>query len=298
MWIEGEQSYRELCWRAERNDILKKILIEEMGVSIRMISDLKKRKAVLVNGEWKKNHDEVKEGDLIRVDLGTDRSEYEPQEGDIEILYEDHDVIVVNKPPFMVVHPTRNHLEGTLLNYMEGYFRKNGIKERVRFINRLDRDTSGLLLIAKNRYCHFQMSKEHQLGEMQKIYLAFVEGKLTQKSGIIDAPMGRREEDNIKREVFDGGQRAVTRYRVLREGKDCSMVELQLETGRTHQIRCHMAHVGHPLLGDELYGGKTDRISRQALHSSQILFRSPRKEGEILQKAKLPQDMQELLNQV
>lgn len=298
MWLEGEQSYRLLCWRAERDDLLKKILIEEMGISIRMISDLKRRNAVQVNGENKKNHDEVKRGDVIRVDLGTDRSEYEPREGSVDIVYEDDDVIVVNKPPFTVVHPTKNHLEDTLLNHMEHYFRQNGIEERVRFINRLDRDTSGLLLIAKNRYAHFQMSKEHQFGDMEKCYIAFVEGRLSQKAGTIDAPVGKKQEDGIRREVFEGGQRAVTHYRVLKEGEEYSMLELQLETGRTHQIRCHMEYIGHPLLGDELYGGKTDKIRRQALHSFQLKFRSPRSEVECLQKAKLPQDMQELFRQI
>lgn len=298
MWIEGLQTYDRLCWKAQSNDLLKKILIEEMGISIRMISDLKKRKAVKVNAKVAKNHDEVFVGDVVEVDLGRDRSEYEPEYRELDILYEDHDVIVINKEPFTVVHPTRNHLDHTLLNYMEGYFRQQGIRERVRFINRLDRDTSGLLLIAKNKFSHFQMSKEHQFGAMEKIYLALVDGRLEQKEGVIREKMGRPDEDSIKREVFEGGQMAITRYRVLKEGEDASLLELKLETGRTHQIRCHMAHIGHPLLGDELYGGRTDRIGRQALHSYILRFKSPRVEGVVEQKAKLPQDMQELLDQL
>lgn len=298
MWIEGLQTYNTLCWKAESNEVLKKILIEEMGISIRMISELKKRRAVKVNGGFVKNHDKVFVGDVIEVDLGTDRSEYEPEYKEPEILYEDHDVLVINKEPFTVVHPTRNHPDHTLLNYMEGYFRQAGIQERVRFINRLDRDTSGLLLIAKNKFSHFQMSKEHQFGAMEKIYLALVGGKLDRKQGVIREKMGRRDEESIKREVFEGGQMAITHYRVLKEMQEASLVELRLETGRTHQIRCHMAYLGHPLLGDELYGGRTDKIGRQALHSYILRFKSPRVEGFVEQKAKLPQDMQELLDQL
>lgn len=298
MWIEGLQTYNNLCWKAESNEVLKKILIEEMGISIRMISELKKRKAVKVNGGFAKNHDRVFVGDVVEVDLGTDRSEYEPEYKEPDILYEDHDVLVINKEPFIVVHPTGNHPDHTLLNHMEGYFRRMGIQERVRFINRLDRDTSGLLLIAKNKFSHFQMSKEHRFGAMEKTYLALVEGRLDRKQGVIQEKMGRRDENSIKREVFEGGQMAITHYRVLKEMQEASLVELRLETGRTHQIRCHMAYLGHPLLGDELYGGRTDKIRRQALHSYILRFKSPRVEGLIEQKAKLPQDMQELLDQL
>lgn len=298
MWVKGEQTYNRLVWKAHREDTLKKILIEEMGISIRMISELKREKAVRVNGEHRLNHDMVYPEEIVSVELGTDKSEYEIQEGQIEILYEDNDVIAVNKPPYLVVHPTKNYLTGTLLNFMEYRFREEGIFERVRFISRLDRDTSGILLIAKNKYAHFQMSKEHQKQTMQKIYLAIVEGIFEEKSGTVHEPIGKVEEQNLRREVFDGGQDAVTEYTVVKEGNGISVVRLIPKTGRTHQLRCHMAYIGHPILGDELYGGNTEKIKRQALHSTELSFSSPREDEKITLKAKLPQDMQELFHQI
>lgn len=298
MWVLGQQSYNRLVWSVEKEELLKKVLIEEMGISIRMISELKSRRAVQVDGQLRLNHETVYVGEIVTVDLGEGRSEYELEQGQIDILYEDDDIVAVNKSPFMVVHPTRNYLTGTLLNYMEYWFREHGIFERVRFISRLDRDTSGILLIAKNRYAHHRMSQAHQGKTMQKKYVALIEGKMEKLEGVIDAPIGKREQESIKREVTEKGQSAVTKYKVLKEGQKFSLIELTPVTGRTHQLRCHMAYIGYPLIGDSLYGGNMEYMARQALHSMELEFFSPRKEEKIHLKAKLPQDMQELVNQL
>lgn len=298
MWIPGKQKYNYLVWIVEKEEVLKKVLIEEMGISLRMISELKSRRAVNVNGTLRFNHETVHVGEIITVDLGENRSEYGLEEGVVDVIYEDEDIVAVNKSPFIVVHPTGTHLTGTLLNYMESWFRQNGILEKVRFISRLDRDTSGILLIAKNRYAHHRMSQAHQDMMMQKTYVALIEGKMKRQEGEINAPIGRRENDGIKREVMEDGQTAITKYKVLKEGEKFSLVELTPVTGRTHQLRCHMAYIGYPLIGDSLYGGNMEYMNRQALHSVTLEFFSPRKEEKIYLKAELPQDMQELVNRL
>ncbi|WP_314024480.1 RluA family pseudouridine synthase [Filifactor alocis] len=298
MWIPGKQKYNYLVWSVEKEEVLKKVLIEEMGISLRMISELKSRRAVNVNGTLRFNHETVHVGEIITVDLGENRSEYGLEEGVVDVIYEDEDIVAVNKSPFIVVHPTGTHLTGTLLNYMESWFRQNGILEKVRFISRLDRDTSGILLIAKNRYAHHRMSQAHQDMMMQKTYVALIEGKMKRQEGEINAPIGRRENDGIKREVMEDGQTAITKYKVLKEGEKFSLVELTPVTGRTHQLRCHMAYIGYPLIGDSLYGGNMEYMNRQALHSVTVEFFSPRKEEKIYLKAELPQDMQELVNRL
>ena len=298
MWIAGKQKYNYLVWSVEKEEVLKKVLIEEMGISLRMISELKSRRAVNVNGTLRFNHEPVHVGEIITVDLGENRSEYGLEEGVVDVIYEDEDIVAVNKSPFIVVHPTGTHLTGTLLNYMESWFRQNGILEKVRFISRLDRDTSGILLIAKNRYAHHRMSQAHQDMMMQKTYVALIEGKMKRQEGEINAPIGRRENDGIKREVMEDGQTAITKYKVLKEGEKFSLVELTPVTGRTHQLRCHMAYIGYPLIGDSLYGGNMEYMNRQALHSVTLEFFSPRKEEKIYLKAELPQDMQELVNRL
>lgn len=298
MWIPGKQKYNYLVWSVEKEEVLKKVLIEEMGISLRMISELKSRRAVNVNGTLRFNHETVHVGEVITVDLGENRSEYGLEEGVVDVIYEDEDIVAVNKAPFIVVHPTGTHLTGTLLNYMESWFRQNGILEKVRFISRLDRDTSGILLIAKNRYAHHRMSQAHQDMMMQKTYIALIEGKMEITEGEISAPIGRPEDEGIKREVMEDGQMAITKYKVLKEGEKFSLVELTPVTGRTHQLRCHMAYIGYPLIGDSLYGGNMEYMNRQALHSVTLEFFSPRKEEKIHLKAELPQDMQELINQL
>lgn len=298
MWIPGKQKYNYLVWSVEKEEVLKKVLIEEMGISLRMISELKSRRAVNVNGTLRFNHEPVHVGEIITVDLGENRSEYGLEEGVVDVIYEDEDIVAVNKSPFIVVHPTGTHLTGTLLNYMESWFRQNGILEKVRFISRLDRDTSGILLIAKNRYAHHRMSQAHQDMMMQKTYVSLIEGKMKRQEGEINAPIGRRENDGIKREVMEDGQTAITKYKVLKEGEKFSLVELTPVTGRTHQLRCHMAYIGYPLIGDSLYGGNMEYMNRQALHSVTLEFFSPRKEEKIYLKAELPQDMQELVNRL
>ena len=293
MWKIESQKYDQLIWQCKEENKLKSELLDKMNISVRMLCSIKKEKSVTVNGKYVPMHTMVYGGDIIKIELPHESNEYEAQQMGIEVLYEDFDLLVVEKPFGMVVHPTRNHLENTMLNALKYYFDENGIKSKVRFVNRLDRDTSGILIVAKNAYAHSVLTKDTSMWEMHKKYIAVVEGKLDE-SGTIRLPI-IKSEDGIRRMVDENGQECVTHYRTIKSNERASFVELELETGRTHQIRVHMSAIGHPIFGDELYGGNMDFIERQALHCIELGFYSPRLEKEIRVKTKLHDDITELL---
>ena len=293
MWKIESQRYDQLVWQCKEENKLKSELLDKMNISVRMLCSIKKEKSVTVNGKYVPMHTMVCGTDIIKIELPHESNEYEAQQMGIEVLYEDFDLLVVEKPFGMVVHPTRNHLENTMLNALKYYFDENGIKSKVRFVNRLDRDTSGILIVAKNAYAHSVLTKDTSMWEMHKKYIAVVEGKLDE-SGTIRLPI-IKSEDGIRRTVDENGQECVTHYRTIKSNERASFVELELETGRTHQIRVHMSAIGHPIFGDELYGGNMDLIERQALHCIELGFYSPRLEKEIRVKTKLHDDITELL---
>lgn len=293
MWKIESQRYDQLVWQCKEENKLKSELLDKMNISVRMLCNIKKEKSVTVNGKYVPMHTMVCGTDIIKIELPHESNEYEAQQMGIEVLYEDFDLLVVEKPFGMVVHPTRNHLENTMLNALKYYFDENGIKSKVRFVNRLDRDTSGILIVAKNAYAHSVLTKDTSMWEMHKKYIAVVEGKLDE-SGTIRLPI-IKSEDGIRRMVDENGQECVTHYRTIKSNERASFVELELETGRTHQIRVHMSAMGHPIFGDELYGGNMDFIERQALHCIELGFYSPRLEKEIRVKTKLHDDITELL---
>ena len=293
MWKIESQRYDQLIWQCKEENKLKSELLDKMNISVRMLCSIKKEKSVTVNGKYVPMHTMVCGTDIIKIELPHESNEYEAQQMGIEVLYEDFDLLVVEKPFGMVVHPTRNHLENTMLNALKYYFDENGIKSKVRFVNRLDRDTSGILIVAKNAYAHSVLTKDTSMWEMHKKYIAVVEGKLDE-SGTIRLPI-IKSEDGIRRMVDENGQECVTHYRTIKSNERASFVELELETGRTHQIRVHMSAIGHPIFGDELYGGNMDFIERQALHCIELGFYSPRLEKEIRVKTKLHDDITELL---
>lgn len=296
MWLEGKQRYDQLVWSAEKESLLKETLLDEMDLSIRAVVALKKGDYIFLNGKKARVHEKTCQGDEIRVVLPKENSEYLPQDIPLTIYYEDEDLLVVEKPEDMVVHPTRSHLYDTMLNAVLHYFRENGIESKVRFVNRLDRYTSGILIIAKNAYAHSVMTKGQSMWGLEKEYIAVVHGKL-EGEGTIDRPIAK-SEDGIRREVHPEGQNAVTHYEALSSNEEASLLKIRLETGRTHQIRVHFSSIGHPLLGDGLYGGDTGLIGRQALHSLRLAFHSPRKAEKVEIKIKLPKDIQELLEKI
>lgn len=274
----------------------------EHNLSSRLIKKSALDKKIKVNGEVVKLNYRVKERDIIEIDLKRDESQnIIPEKMDIDVIYEDDHIIVVNKPPFMVVHPTKSHQTGTLSNGILNHFQENNEKCIVRLVSRLDMDTSGLIIIAKNQHAHMALAKEMEHNKIDKIYLAIVHGILKEKTGTICAPIGRESIESIKRIVHNGGKEAITHYEVVEEfNNKASLVKLKLETGRTHQIRVHLSYIGHPIMGDSLYGmpDELKYINRQALHAYKLKFRHPKSKEEIVLESTLAEDMKNLIEYI
>lgn len=242
---------------------------------------------ILVNGEAKKAKYAVKEGDVISYEVPEPEVvEYVAENLPLEIVYQDEDVAVVNKPQGMVVHPSAGHTSGTLVNALMYHIKDlSGINGVLRpgIVHRIDKDTSGLLMIAKNDQAHLSLADELKNKKSLRKYWAIVHGNLPNDRGVIEAPIGRSEKDRKKQAVTAKGKPALTRFQVLERFGDYTLVELQLETGRTHQIRVHMAYIGHPVAGDEVYGPrKTLKGHGQFLHARTLGFTHPRT-GEVLE---------------
>lgn len=242
---------------------------------------------ILVNGLAKKAKYAVKEGDVISYEVPEPEVvEYVAEDLPLEIVYQDEDVAVVNKPQGMVVHPSAGHTSGTLVNALMYHIKDlSGINGVLRpgIVHRIDKDTSGLLMIAKNDQAHLALADELKDKKSLRKYWAIVHGNLPNDRGVIEAPIGRSEKDRKKQAVTAKGKPALTRFQVLERFGDYTLVELQLETGRTHQIRVHMAYIGHPVAGDEVYGPrKTLKGHGQFLHARTLGFTHPRT-GEVLE---------------
>lgn len=283
---------------------IREYLKSELGLSTRLIRSASIGKRIFVNNEVVKMNRVLNEGEIIKIDLAKEESQnIAPEKMDIEVIYEDEDILVVNKKPFMVVHPTKSYQSGTLANGIINYFMETNQNCIVRLVSRLDMNTSGLIIIAKNQFSHGMLSKEMSENKVEKRYLAIVHGKLEKTEGTIDLPIYRPEgiENGTKRIIDERGQRSITHYKVVESFEDASLVECKLETGRTHQIRVHLSNIGHPIYGDTLYGygeEEEDLIKRQALHAYALDFKSPRSGEMISLKSKLPEDMIELLDKV
>ena len=209
----------------------------------------------------------------------------------IDIIFEDDCLLIINKPAGIAVHPSILHYENTLSNGVKFYFESIGLKRKIRPVNRLDLNTSGLIVFAKNEYVQESLIQQMQSGIFKKDYIAIVKGHFKEKNGTINLPIARKNNSIIERCVSHDGQEAITDYCVLKEYYDYSVVKCSLKTGRTHQIRVHMSAIGHPLLGDTLYGIPCDWINRQALHSHRISFVHPISQKKLEFICELPNDM-------
>lgn len=239
-----------------------------------------------------------KTGQVLSVRLSDSerRSGIVPVPGPLDILYEDADVIVLNKAPGIPVHPGPGHFYDTIGNFILYYYNNTGVEGDFHPIHRLDRGTSGLLVVAKHPHAQEALKNQLHTSSFRRVYLAVCEGVPQPRSGIVDAPMGPRPGSLVEQEVHQDGKPARTRYEVLDACGSCSLLRLELDTGRTHQIRVHMAHLGHPLIGDFLYGTEAlNLISRPALHSAQLFFVHPITGQELSFTASLPPDMALLL---
>ena len=282
----------------ERNGkTVLEILKKELRLSSKMITSLKKSPTgITVDGEHVTVRRILHTGEVLRIET-EDKEQNEnlvATELPLDILYEDEDIIALNKPPHMPTHPSHGHFSDTLANGLCFYMQKSDEPFVFRSVNRLDRNTSGIVLVAKNRISANRLYGSMQKGLITKKYIAFICGVLPQHGGTVDTFIRRREESIITREIcvsLPDAARAITHYEVLSTDGDLSAVKASPITGRTHQLRLHFAHLGAPILGDDLYGSESDEISRQALHAYYLSFPHPTS-GRITELfAPLPNDM-------
>lgn len=277
----------------DENDItIAHLLRDKMNISARLLNKLKMNEKIFVNDIPVFSNYIVHTNDLVKVNLDFEENDYITAEKmNLDILYEDDYLLAIDKPAGIVVHPSSNHLSGTLANGVKYYLNN---KKKIRAINRLDKDTSGIVLFAKNEYIQELMAKNINI---EKEYMAITNGILPDKKGIIDLPIARKEGSIMERCVSIEGQKAVTLFEVLEEIENkFSLVKLNLKTGRTHQIRVHLAYMNIPILGDTLYGTASDLISRQALHAIKMSFLHPITNKHIEIISEIPEDMKRIIN--
>lgn len=283
-----------------RLDKVLAILLPEISRS--QIKNLIENGNVTVNNKSEKPKYKVKSGDQIKlIKPKPKKIDLEPENIDLDIVYEDNDVIVVNKPQGMVVHPAPGHEKHTLVNALLYHSPLSTINGTFRpgIVHRIDKDTSGLLMVAKNDVAHQSLAKQLKEKTNKREYIALVYGNIKEDKGTIDAPIGRNPQDRKKQAVVKNGRRAVTHFEVLKRYQNFTLVKCILETGRTHQIRVHMKYIGHPLVGDPLYGPKkVIGNTGQYLHAAVLGFKHPTSGKELLFSADLPQNFQKMLRKL
>lgn len=260
---------------------------------------------VLVNGGIKKISYKVQVGDEIEINVPEAQEiDLKPENIPIEVMYEDNDIIVVNKPKGLVVHPANGNPDGTLVNAIMALCKDSlsGIGGEIRpgIVHRLDKDTSGLLIVAKNDKAHMNMSKQIKDREVKKIYIALVKGNIGEDEATINMPIGRSTKDRKKMAVRKDGKEAVTHFKVLKRYHNYTLLEVKIDTGRTHQIRVHMAEIGHPVVGDMVYSnGKNEfGVEGQMLHAKSLDFKHPITGKQMHLEAELPEYFKEVLNKL
>lgn len=287
--------------------LLKTILHHRMHLSRKLVSRLKLTDfGIMVNGARQHTTARVAGGDRVEIRMERETSaDILPQPIPFDKVYEDEHLLIVNKEAGMVVHPTHGHYVHTLANAVVYDWQERGEQYRFRPVHRLDQETSGLIAIAKNPYVHQQLSEQIQAGQVEREYEAVVHGQPLHEEGTVDAPIGRCPAEPHRRIVTPDGYSAVTHYRTVQRYPEAALVRLRLETGRTHQIRVHMRHIGCPLVGDKLYGA--DRMSqpesgpvmeRQALHACRLGFRHPVRQQWVEWEAARPADFRTLVDQL
>ena len=275
--------------------LIRDFLLQHISLSNRLLIKVKQQQdgGIFVNGERKTVRYVLKQADKLQIFFPKEEiSPYlQPEEMPLHIVYEDDDLLVINKRAGMPTMPSRIHPHGTLANGILAYYQMKNIPYTVHVVTRLDKDTSGLVLIAKHQYSHSYLSNMQRNHDMERIYTAIVHGEIKNKQGVINQPIGRHPDSIIERMVTPEGKEAKTFYDVKKRRYQVTTVNVSLETGRTHQIRVHFAYIGHPLVGDELYGGSREKIKRQALHCSVIKFQHPFTQRQLVFTAPLPRDM-------
>jgi RluA family pseudouridine synthase len=277
--------------------MVKDIIYGRLSLSRGMLRRMKQGGGVFLNGKRDFITRRVKAGDEIEVVFFDEQTNLVGERIPLQVVYEDDFLMAVNKPPGMPVHPTGAYTSGTLANGVAYHYAQQGLSTKVRLVHRLDKDTSGLVLVAKEPYTLERLIRQRAEGRLRREYLAIVVGRLPQPAGTITYPIGLIEGWGVRRGHDPQGKAAHTEYRVVRQGKDWSLVQVTLGTGRTHQIRVHMEAIGHPLVGDPMYGREAEGFSRQALHAWRLEFTHPRTGKGVRLRVPLPDDMLQLLKQ-
>ena len=301
LWFSGKELFltRDLEYKitAQDNGVTISEYLKKQGFSHAVTVQLKKiPESILLNGKWEYMGTRLNDGDCLFI-------HFEETEGSenivatnlpLSICYEDEDILVVNKPADMPIHPSMNNYDNTLANAVCHYYQTQGIPYTFRCVNRLDRDTTGLTILAKHLISSAILNSEVSVRGISREYLAIVKG-FTEDEGTVNAPIGRKEGSTIERQIDElYGETAITHYKRLAYQDGLSLLSLKLETGRTHQIRVHMKAIGHPLIGDFLYNPDFTKINRQALHSYRLRFTHPVTKKPLVFTAPLPEDMQAL----
>lgn len=253
-------------------------------------------KKLLVNNEFKNRNYILKENDLLEIEYIEER-DFLTEKRKLDVIFEDDYLLIVNKPSNILVHPDDKLKNGTMVNVVSYYYQNKGLDLSIKYAHRLDMDTTGLLIFVKDSLTKAKIDSLISTHELKRYYMCLVEGKLKNKKGTINAPIGMDRHHNQRRRISATGQSAITHYEVIKEFKKYSLVKVILETGRTHQIRVHMSSIGHPLLGDELYGAKLQGYKRFMLHSHELDFIHPITCERINIVKKLPFDMEKLVKE-
>lgn len=288
-YIVADNTYNNI------NNILK----EEFNISNRLFVKLINSNMVFLNGKNIDTRTKVNKNDVITVnlDLPEDNSNIVSTFIPLDILYEDNWLLILNKPAGIAVHPSLLHYDNSLSNGVKYYFDSINLEKKIRPINRLDYNTSGIVLFAKSEYIQEMLNKQMQDNQFKKEYLCLVDGILKKKSGILNFPIARKDGSIIERCVSSDGKPSITKYSILEEfeNQNFSLVKCILETGRTHQIRVHFTYIGHPLIGDTLYGNSSTLINRQALHSYKVSFIHPIIKKELTIISPLAEDIKRII---
>lgn len=281
---------------------VRQVLNNEFNISYNLLVKLKKNKKIFLNGSETYLDMIISDKDIITViiDFQEDNSNIVATTMNLNILYEDEVLLIIDKPAGIPVHPSILHFDNSLSNGVKYYFDTINLHKKIRPVNRLDRNTSGIVVFAKNEYVQDLLTKQMQYKIFKKNYIAICEGSFKNKTGTVNAPIARKENSIIERCVSPSGDVAITHYNVLKEfqidKKQFSELYICLDTGRTHQIRVHLAYLGHPIIGDSLYGHESPLIGRQALHSCRVEFIHPILKQKIVINSNIPDDILNIIN--
>lgn len=293
---------KELIVEMEQPKRIDAYISENTEYSRTAVQRLIEENKITVNGKKEKSSYKVQNGDKIEIEEEPAKEiELKAQDIPLEILYEDNDMIVVNKPKGMVVHPANGNPDGTLVNAIMSICKDSlsGIGGEIRpgIVHRLDKNTSGAIIIAKNDKAHINLSEQLKNHEIKKTYIALVRGVVKENNATINMPIGRSKKDRKKMDVDKNGKEAITHFKVLKRYKDCTLLEINIETGRTHQIRVHLSHIGYPIIGDEVYSNGKNKwnIEGQCLHAKSLDFMHPITGKQMHIEAELPEYFERLI---